>query len=242
MFKELINTCDRLLAPPNCHVCGTLIYEPLNAFDTNLCRACSQGIPILPANACPLCGATVHSVRDFEHGRCPGCRNTQPEFDRLEACFMYNGIARQLIHQFKYQGRAYLAKTLTQLMLTVIHKDAVSVFDALVPIPLSATRLRERTFNQADTLAKELAHAAGVPIRLLLERTKETRPQATFSREERQANVEGAFRVIPGADPSGQRLLLIDDIVTTGATASAAARVLKEAQAEHVAVCAFAKG
>ncbi len=242
MFKELIATCDRLLAPPNCHGCGTVLYERLNAFDGHVCRACAEGIPVLAANTCPLCGHPVRSAEDFQGGRCAACRQAAPGFDRLNACFAYNGIAQQLIQQFKYQGRAYLAQTMARLMFTVINKDSVSVFDALVPVPLFPTRLREREFNQAQVLAECLAAETGVPVLPVLARTKNTRSQATLRESDRPANVQGAFRVIPDQDLDGQRLLLIDDILTTGATASEAANALKEAGAGHVAVLAFAKG
>ncbi len=242
MFKELIATCDRFLAPPSCHGCGTVLYERINAFDTYVCQTCARGIPLVAPNVCPLCGHPVRSADDFEQGRCTACRRTAPGFDRLNACFVYDGIARRLIQQFKYQGRAYLAQTLTRLMLSVIHKDSMSVFDALVPVPLFPTRLREREFNQAQALAGCLARETGVPVLPLLVRIKNTRSQATLREKERPANVQGAFRVIPDQDLSDQRLLLIDDILTTGATASAAAYALKEAGARHVAVLAFAKG
>ncbi len=242
MFKKLVATCDRFLAPPNCHGCGTVLYEHINAFDAHVCRECAQGIRVLAPNACPLCGHPVTSADDFVQGRCAACRRSAPGFDRLNACFAYEGIARRLIQQFKYQGRAYLGETLTRLMLTVIHKDAVSVFDALVPVPLFATRLREREFNQARVLAECLARETGVRVLPLLVRTKNTRSQARLCEKDRAANVQGAFQVIPDQDLSDQRLLLIDDILTTGATASVAACALKEAGARHVAVLAFAKG
>jgi len=242
MFNELISTCDRLLAPPNCHGCGTLLYEHLNAFDANLCRACADGIHVLAANACPLCGHLVRSAEDFVGGRCAACRHAAPGFDRLTACFAYNGIARQLIQQFKYQGRAHLGRTLARLIFTVVNKDSLSVFDGLVPIPLFPARLREREFNQAHVLAECLAADAGVPVLPVLARTKNTRSQATLRENDRLTNVRGAFRVLPGQDLAGQRLLLIDDILTTGATASEAACSLKQAGAAHVAVLAFAKG
>jgi ComF family protein len=242
MLKELIATCDRILTPPNCHACGTVLYEPINAFDANLCLDCAQEIPVMPANACPLCGSPVRSALDFRRGRCPACRSASWGFDSLTACFSYNGTARSLIHQFKYQGRPYLAGTMARLMVTVIHKESVAVFDGLVPVPLFPARLREREFNQAWVLAERLSRDVDVPVLSLLERVKNTRSQALLCEKDRRANVEGAFRVFPGQDLSGQRLLLVDDILTTGATAGAAAAALKEAGAEHVAVLAFAKG
>ncbi len=242
MFGELIALCDRFLAPPNCHGCGTVLYERLNAFDTNMCWDCARGLPVLAVHTCPLCGHPVRSAEDFEGGRCAACRQAAPGFDRLNACFAYNGIARQLIRQFKYQGRPYLARTMARLIFTVVPKDALSVFDGLVPVPLFPSRLREREFNQARALAECLAAEAGVPVLPVLTRTKNTRSQATLTQGARRTNVQGAFRVIPGHDLDGRRLLLIDDILTTGATASEAANALKEAGARHVAVLTFAKG
>jgi len=242
MFKDLLVACDRLLAPPNCHGCGTLLYGRANAFDPNLCWECARGIPVPPVQTCPLCGRPVRSADDFAGGRCTACRKASPGFDRLNACFAYNGTARRLIQQFKYQGRAYLARTMAQLMFAVIRKDSLGVFDALVPVPLFPARQREREFNQARALAECLAAETGVPVLCALTRTKNTRSQATLHENDRQANVRGAFRALPGLDLEGQRLLLIDDILTTGATANAAAGVLKEAGAQHVAVLAFAKG
>ncbi|MGE5279558.1 MAG: ComF family protein [Deltaproteobacteria bacterium] len=242
MFKQTLLTLERLLAPENCHACGTILYEHLNAFDANLCHACAGRLPLLPPTSCPCCGAPVKSVDDFTAGRCRNCRPAGAGFDRLHACFRYDATTRRLIHQFKYQGRAYLGRTLARLMLTVLHRESICFFDALVPIPLAGARLRERSFNQARVLAEGLAADTQVPVRDLLVRVRETRAQARFDEAQRRSNVAGAFAAAPQADVEGYRLLLVDDIVTTGATAHEAAAALKAAGAAHVAVAAFAKG
>jgi ComF family protein len=114
-------------------------------------------------------------------------------------------------------------------------------FDVIVPMPLHWFKQWQRGFNQADLLAREIGRKWGVPVRHVIRRRRATSPQAGLTNAKRRANVRGAFRVARGKPLQGMRVLLVDDVVTTGATASACARVLKRAGAAHVALLALAR-
>jgi ComF family protein len=156
----------------------------------------------------------------------------------------YEGAAKALVWALKYQGRLslvrFLGEGMTDLVLERLGNDPA---DAVVPVPLYPTRLRERTFNQAEALAQTLARRLHLPCRTrLLQRLQPTRPQAELDRRERIANVQGAFGVRPDPWVRLSRILLVDDVFTTGATGDSCAKVLKRAGAASVVVVTFAHG
>ena len=165
-------------------------------------------------------------------------------FDPMISPFRYEGIAKELIAQLKYHGRLSVAPFLGQILgETVLQRLGADPADAVVPVPLHPVRLRERTFNQAQLLAQQLANNLHLPCRPdLLIRRKPTRPQSDLSRQERQRNVAEAFSIQPDPLIRSMRLLLVDDVFTTGATASVCAKLLKEAGAASVTVVTLAHG
>jgi len=165
-------------------------------------------------------------------------------FNQAISPFHYEGVAKELIAQLKYQSRLSLVPFLGQILTeTVLRRLGPDPADAVVPVPLHPVRLRERTFNQAQFLAQRLADNLRLPCRRnLLIRRKATHPQADLSRGERRANVEGAFALAPDPLIRSARLLLVDDVFTTGSTANACAKILKQAGAAQVTVVALAHG
>jgi ComF family protein len=174
-----------------------------------------------------------------ETGRCGLCRLGLQGFDAVYSYGSYEGTLRQLVHLFKYGGVRPLGRTFGRLLDQALPRE--TSFDVIVPMPLHWFKKWQRGFNQSDLLAQEIGKKWNVPVRNVIRRTKATLPQAGLTNAKRRANMSGAFRVPRGRSLAGMRVLLVDDVVTTGATASACARVLKRAGAAHVALLALAR-
>lgn len=150
---------------------------------------------------------------------------------------------KHLILELKYEKRLRHVPFLGSLLCQMIEQRLPYFFDAVLPVPLHPTRLRERTFNQAECLAQNLAHRLRSPVWAdLLIRTKPTRPQSELNRQDRLKNVQRAFSMREDRDIQGLRLLLVDDVFTTGATANACSHLLKKAGAAQVVVATVAHG
>ena len=164
-----------------------------------------------------------------------------PTYNRARAIASHTGLARDLAHRLKYGDQHHVVPLLARLMADA-GRELLKDSHLLVPIPLGRYRLWRRSFNQAAVLAHALSRRSGVPYDpMLLERHRETQSQVGLSREQRQDNVRGAFRIAVdrGAGVSGRNVTLIDDVVTTGATVDAAAQVLRRAGAVRVDVLAL---
>jgi ComF family protein len=174
-----------------------------------------------------------------EQGRCSLCRLGLTGFDTVYTFGSYEDTLRELIHLFKYGRMRPLARVLGELTARAIPRE--HRFDLIVPMPLHWRKRWSRGYNQSELLAKEVARRWGVPVEKIVRRVKATAPQAGLSNSKRRLNVRAAFRMRKGSNIKGLRVLLIDDVVTTGSTASACASVLKRAGASHVAVAAVAR-
>jgi ComF family protein len=172
-----------------------------------------------------------------EDGRCSLCRLGLTGFDTVYTFGSYEGTLRQLIHLFKYDQMRPLAKPLGALMARAIPRE--QRFDLIVPMPLHWRKRFSRGYNQSELLAREIARRWGLPVRKIVRRVKPTAPQAGLTNSKRRLNMRGAFAT--SADLQGMRVLLVDDVLTTGATAGACARVLKRAGASHVTVATVAR-
>lgn len=172
--------------------------------------------------------------------RCLECRIDPPAFERARAAGVYTGPLREALHAFKFHGKRALARPLAEL----IHEQCAPVLasgaDALVPVPLARARLRERGFNQADLVADRLGALCGLPVRRRwLARVRETAPQTALAAAERRGNVRNAFLAERRA--AGRHVILVDDVLTTGATCQESARALREAGARRVDVVTVAR-
>jgi len=174
-----------------------------------------------------------------ETGRCGLCRLGLQGFDAVYSYGSYEGTLRELVHLFKYGGVTPLSAVFGRFLSRALPRE--TAFDIVVPMPLHWFKKWQRGFNQSDLLARDIGKKWNVPVRNVVRRKKATRPQSGLTNAKRRANMQGAFGMPRGRSLAGMRVLLVDDVVTTGATASACARVLKRAGAAHVALLALAR-
>jgi ComF family protein len=227
-----------LVFPDECRICERPLRE-LSRIP--VCGAClSQPAPLQAEYFCRACGTPFLDPRPLdEAGLCALCRSGLNSFDQVYAAGAYEGALRKLIHLFKFEGVRPLARPLGAFLAGALPRERT--FDAIVPMPLHWRRRWQRGFNQSELLAREIARRWRMPIRRLVRRKRATAPQAGLTSAQRRTNVQGAFETIPGARLEGLRILLIDDVLTTGATADACARALKRAGAAGVALLTLAR-
>ena len=224
--------------PQDCRICK----EPLATVSrVPVCLRClEQPKPFAAEYFCAECRTPFLNASPLdEHGRCGLCRRGLSGFDAAYSFGAYEGALRELIHLLKYSRIAPLAAPLGRMMGSAFPRD--ERFDAIVPMPLHWLRRWRRGFNQAELLSRALARQTGLPIRRLVRRRRSTAAQAGLTNAGRRANVTGAFTVPRDDSVKGLRLLLIDDVFTTGASAGACARALKRAGAARVAVLTLAR-
>jgi ComF family protein len=224
------------LYPPICLACRAATSEA-----GALCSSCWRAMRFIERPFCDRLGTP------FEHDLGEGLLSPQavtdpPVFQRARAVARFeDGPARRLVHRLKYSDRGELAAPMGAWMARA-GADVLAEADAVTPVPLHARRLWTRRFNQAAALGREIARRAGKPFEpALLRRIKATRSQVGLSREQRVQNMQGAFRAAPAASVQGRRIALVDDVLTSGATANAAARALLRAGAAQVDLIVFAR-
>lgn len=220
----LRNDAARLLFPSRCLACGDPGIEGLD-----LCPPCLATLPWQPPS-CIRCALplTVPAKDDT----CPVCLSDPPPLAATRAACLYHAPLDGLLPRFKFHGDLAAGRLLSQLMARAF--TGLPAPDALVPVPLHRARLRRRGYDQALELARPLATALGIPLRPgLLVRRRHTRPQSTLDAATRRENLVDAFEV-PGTAPLPAHLVLVDDVMTTGATLHAAAEALLEAGAVRV--------
>lgn len=226
-----------LIYPPVCVACRAATGDA-----QALCAHCWGEIGFIERPYCERLG-TPFAV-DLGRGLLsPAAIADPPVFARARAVCRFDGVGRELVHRLKYGDRAELAVTLGRMMVQAGH-ELIAEADLILPVPLHRTRLWSRRFNQAALLAQVVARLTGLPhAPAALARRKRTRQQVGLTRAQRADNLQGAFRVPDGARPQieGRRILLIDDVLTTGATVNAAARALLRAGARQVEVLTFAR-
>jgi ComF family protein len=219
-------------------VCGEALHEVSRVPVCARCLCDPQ--PLSAEFFCAACRTPFlnHFPLD-ENGRCPLCRVGLTGFDAVYSYGSYEGSLRKLIHLFKYDKIYTLARPLAGFLARVLPRE--ERFDAVVPMPLHWRRGWERGFNQSELLAREIAKKWNVPLQRSVRRVKSTAPQAGLTNAKRRTNVAGAFAVKKNVRLDGARVLLVDDVLTTGATAAACARALKRAGAAHVTLLALAR-
>lgn len=206
--------------PQDCFLCGAESRDDL------LCPACAGDLPRLPRLCCPVCALPTPLGET-----CGACLVKPPHFDATLSCFRYDFPIDRLIQALKYQHRLVVSGYFAAALLDAAAQPLQA--DLLLALPLSVERLRQRGFNQALEIARPLARWLGLPLPTeSCRRVLDTAPQASLPWQERHKNIQGAFEC--SLDLSGRHIIVIDDVMTTGATLNEFARTLKKHGAAHV--------
>ena len=236
LLRRAGTTLLDVLYPPHCMACRTAVQGP-----RALCAACWASMKLIERPYCERLGVP------FPHDLGPGLLSPEaiahpPAYHRARAVACFDdGPVRSLIHALKYGDRPDYARVLGRWMARAGH-ELLADADIIVPVPLHRRRLWARRYNQAALLAQAVGRTVGRPVELqAIERVKPTASQVGMTRSARAANVQGAFRLSPETSLLGARVVLVDDVLTTGATANTAARVLLRGGAASVDLLVFAQ-
>jgi len=236
-FKDLAKRALDILLPPACVACGTLVSRA-----HALCGPCWEKVDFIDDPKCQSCGRPF----DSDPGReslCGPCLRNPPIYERARSAIVYGDHSRRFILAYKHGDRTDMVPSMTG-WLARAGEDLISDADVIAPVPLHWSRFLTRRFNQSAELARTLARRSDVPFAAdVLLRKKRTASQAGLNAKQRARNVRGAFSVKPAwlSGLSGQRVLLIDDVLTTGATLNACAGILLWAGARAVDVLTVAR-
>ncbi|GBC63835.1 ComF family protein [Desulfonema ishimotonii] len=250
LATDLLHGLFNLIFPPKCAACGTLFHLPPDRdIYTEKIQTLSGG-EILSPVLCPDCRKDVTSPEKPVYGS----QLMPPRRFRIAwSCGLYQreGALGKIIRRYKYNRRLYLADPLGRLLFgAFLRRWRTRGMNCITPVPLHIRKMKERGFNQVWLMIRDWPRLAeqfgtdlggGVICRELLLRTRKTRPQAGLDRKRRASNISGAFQLHAGADVRGKKILLVDDVITTGATADECTRVLLAAGAEYVGVLTLAR-
>lgn len=238
--REWLDAGLAFFYPPVCQLCTAQRATPQQGY---VCAACWQHVRFIVPPCCERCGLPYPGdiTTAFE---CSNCRDLDLDFRWARSSMVANDFLRDVIHRYKYTRALWFEPFLTDLLvrgaLPVLREAKI---DGIVPVPLHPVKQREREFNQAERLALPLARALGVPVRAdLVKRIQPTRTQTQLDKHARADNVRRAFAPVRPKSLHGERLVVLDDVLTTGATTSAVARVLRDNGAGEVLVWTLARG
>ena len=239
LVKDLTNTALGLIYPEVCQLCGE---QRAGWQECYICGKCRQAVRYVQAPFCQRCGFPFDGsiANPFE---CSKCRDAEWEFSSARSAVIARDEVLEVIHRYKYQHAMWFEPFLAQLLIERAGPE-IAGWDCLVPVPLHPTKQREREFNQAEHLARCLGRATGLPVNTrVIERRVATRTQTLLTREERLDNVRRAFAPHNSRlRLDGERVVVIDDVFTTGATTGVCAKILRAMGSGEVCVWTVARG
>ena len=240
VFRLWAKNFISLIYPLSCLICKAAL-SPLS--DKPLCDICWNKIERNLPPFCRICGKHLPSENQNHAFACKDCQASSYFFKKARSVCVYDGVIKDCIHLFKYRSKLSLAKPLSKLMVDFAHNflDMENI-DLILPVPLANSKLRQRQFNQAKLLAKSISCAFSKELKdKLLIKIKPGVAQVNLSRAERLKNVRGSFKVRHQLLLKNKNILLVDDVLTTGATINECARMLLEAGAKRVGVFTLAR-
>lgn len=238
LTKNFVN----LIYPLRCAVCQCDL-DPMDK--AGVCAPCFGGIKINPGPHCQKCGRTFTGSVTI----CPECRKHKHYFDCARSVCMHEGVVKELIHAFKYKGRLSLSGILSGILINYLKRNTYLIdnIDLISYVPMHQKRLRTRSFNQSRVLAHAIAEEFGIPLSDSLYKTKHTKQQNELSREGRLVNLGDAFDIKDALSAGsglnhGPNILLIDDVMATGATLDECSKVLMKKGARVVRCLTLSRG
>ena len=219
----------------NCIACDR---ELAGRSEYGLCDECKGKLRFVKDKICQKCGRLLLDEADY----CTTCKEHKREFDFARSCVVYDDVAKDIVRSVKFGGRKYMIKYISNFLIErykEIFNDVT--LDVVVPVPLTKKRKYSRGYNQSWEIAKTLAKSVDLTADdEILAKVKETQEQAKLSGKEREENIVGAFEVMAKDKVKGKSVLIVDDVMTTGSTASEIAKILKKAKAKEVYLLTFA--
>jgi ComF family protein len=239
VLRELGQGLRELIFPSICAVCRAVVDRQ----DEHFCLSCRTALTNDPHTICPRCAGSIGEFADISKG-CPSCRDERFHFESSIRLGLYEGVLREAVLSMKSRLGEMLAECVGRLWVRHAEKQFREIgADAVVPVPLHWWRRWRRGYNQSEALAEAIAQHLRIPLAVRgLRRIRHTPHQMGLGAVERRANLRGAFRAAPNEVLKGKVVLLVDDVMTTGSTASEAARALVEAGAKRVVVAVLARG
>jgi competence protein ComFC len=237
----MIDAALNFFYPPICQVCRE---RRASAAEGYVCVDCWSGVRFIAPPFCQQCGLPYDGDITTPGFQCENCKDMEWVFASARSAVRANQLILEVIHHYKYNGALWFEPFLADLL---VRQAAAALqaekWDFIVPVPLHAAKQREREFNQAARLARHLSRATGIPVHDgLVRRVKPTTTQTVLTRPARAANVADAFACAEREPLRGQKLVLIDDVLTTGATTNACAGALRQAGAGKICVWTLARG
>ena len=233
-LKRTLSALADIVFPPRCFTCSEIVDHQRNS---PFCTDCFSKIHFIWSPLCPCCGTPFAGADGGDH-LCGDCITIKSVFSVARAVGRYETILLEAIHRFKYNGKIYIGEILGRLMAEYAYPlFNISNNSSIVPVPLHPKKLRERGFNQSLILAREISKKFTIPLDFMtLRRYVNTEPQISLGKKERESNVHGAFSVIDAEKIKGQRIILVDDVFTSGSTVKECARMLMKNKAAAIAV------
>lgn len=230
LTKTLGNDLLDFIFPGYCYICNLFLANP----DKYLCSSCLEKMSVLPTPFCTVCKTFLDNL--------PTNHNCKAYLHSAYSLWTFAEGVETLVHKFKYESKVGLGKRLGQVLAQQLSTQSFwPEIDTLIPVPLYSTRKRERGYNQAEVLAQSVADCTKVrPISNALRRCRNTKDQTHLSAAQRKENVKNAFQVSAGIDLSRVTIMLVDDVITTGATLNECAKTLKQNGAKEVYACTLA--
>jgi ComF family protein len=238
-LKRLLAGLSDIIFPPRCVTCDAILLHRENlAF----CDSCFSKIHFIQSSLCPCCGIPFAGAEGGSH-LCGDCIVSKSVYSIARAVGRYESTLLEAIHRFKYNGRISIGEILGRLMAEFAYPAFdIGDYSLIMPVPLHPKRLRERGFNQSVILAREISKIFFISLDFMtLVRHAYTEAQISLGKKEREANVHGVFSVTDSDKVKGQKIILVDDVYTSGSTVKECARVLLRNRADRVAVLTLAR-
>jgi ComF family protein len=234
--RFLLDLKDDLLDfvyPQACAICR----NPLKREETDVCEECWKALALLPSSYCPYCRTSLENQDEIANHQCPNLTGSEERrILAVRSLGTFDDHYQKLVHRVKYEKKIHLGRRLAQRLGESTSEDkCFAGCDMVIPVPLHRARQRERGFNQSEVLAEGISRVMGVSLtKDVLTRKRNTKDQTYLNARQRAENVKGAFVVTQPEKTDGKRVILVDDVMTTGATLNECARVLQEAGAAGV--------
>lgn len=231
-WNAILTHVDKLLFPPACLACN----QRTDSAAELLCADCCSKLMPVSGKYCPHCGSPLQDYR------CDACSHTNFSFDFARSAFVYDSPVKELVHRLKYESLRAPADFFARSLLNIPAAARLTgSFDLVMAVPLHHVRQRERGYNQSELIARRLASGLRIPFRKPVYRRSNTVSQTNLSREARISNLKGAFALHRKANIAGKRVILVDDVFTTGTTVNEISKLLKTAGVARVAVLTAAR-